>query len=105
MGWALYLTAEDLNARENAHGNDSEAADSALDQAREFLRDLLKDGPMLVEEINAQAGKAGVTRSTLRRAKDKEKIKAVRQAVNGTPYAKTPWAWQLTRREATDQRR
>jgi hypothetical protein len=89
------LSAEDLNARENAHGNDTEEANASLDQAREFLRDLLKNGPMLVQEINDQAGQAGITRSTLRRAKDKEKIKAVRQAVNGTPYTKSPWAWQM----------
>ena len=49
---------------------------------------------MLVQEITAQAGQAGITRATLRRAKDKEGIRAVRQPVNGTPYTKSPWAWQ-----------
>ena len=39
------LTSEDLNMRESMHGNDTEEANSALDQAREFLREVLKDGP------------------------------------------------------------
>jgi RecA-family ATPase len=89
------LTAEDLNARECAHGNDTGEAQSALDQAREFLRDLLQDGPVLVDEIRAQARKAGVTEATLRRAKDKEKVKARRQDQDGVPPAKCPWIWHL----------
>lgn len=89
------LTAEDLNARECAHGNDSQEAQSALDQAREFLRDILQDGAVLADEIKAQAKKAGVTEHTLRRAKDKEKVKAKRQSQEGAPSAKWPWIWYL----------
>ena len=51
------MSAEDLNARENAHGGDTEEANASLDQARDFLRDLLKNGPMLVQEINDRLGK------------------------------------------------
>jgi RecA-family ATPase len=89
------LTADDLNARESAHGNDSEEAQSALDQAREFLRKILQDGPVLVDDIKAQARKAGVTEKTLRRAKDKEKVKARRQEQDGVPHSKCPWIWEL----------
>jgi RecA-family ATPase len=93
------LTSEDLNARESLHGNDTEESMSALGEGREFLRGLLKDGPVLVEEIYAQARQAGVTRSTLRRAKDKEKIKAIRQSVDGIPYTKSPWEWAYPTRK------
>jgi putative DNA primase/helicase len=89
------LTAEDLNAREATHGNDTEEAQSAIDQAREFLRDILKDGPVLVEEIRAQAKQAGITDHTLRRAKDKEKVRAKRRDLTGIPSAKWPWEWHL----------
>jgi RecA-family ATPase len=90
------LTADDLNARESAHGNDSEEAQSALDQAREFLREILQDGPVLVDDIKTQARKAGVTEKTLRRAKDKEKVKARRQEEDGVPHSKRPWVWEVS---------
>ena len=77
------LTSEDLNMRESLHGNDTEEANSALDQAREFVREMLKDGPVLVDEIRAQAKKAGVSEKTLRRAKDKEHFKARRMPQDG----------------------
>jgi hypothetical protein len=53
------LTADDLNARECAHGNDSAEAQGALDEAREFLREMLRDGPVRVDELRTQAKQAG----------------------------------------------
>jgi putative DNA primase/helicase len=87
------LTGDDLNAREYAHGGDTQEANSALDEAREFLREILQDGPLLVDEIKAQAKHAGITERTLRRAKDKDNVKARRQARDGIPPAKWPWRW------------
>ena len=65
------LTSEDLNMRELLHGSDTEEENSALEQAREFLRKILRAGPVLVDEVSAQAKKAGVSPATLRRAKNK----------------------------------
>jgi hypothetical protein len=87
------LTSEDLNMRESLHGNDTEEANSALEQAREFLREVLKDGPVPVDDIRAEAKKAGVSEMTLRRAKDKERIKARRVPREGIPSNKWPWEW------------
>jgi len=87
------LTAEDLNAREGAHGNDTHEAQSALDQAREFLREVLTDGPLSVEELLAAAKQAGIKRRTLDRAKDKEGVKARRVPTPDTPSNKWPWEW------------
>src|SRR5262249_32109033 len=87
------LTAEDLNARETVHGNDTEEASSALDHAREFLREVLKDGPLLIEEIKTHAHNAGVSYGTLRRAKDKEHVKARRRPLDGIPGNEWPWEW------------
>jgi RecA-family ATPase len=89
------FTAEVLNDLEVAHGNDTDEANSALNQAREFLREMLDEGPVLVDELRSQAKKAGITEHTLRRAKDKEKVKATRHATDGTPYTKRPWVWHL----------
>ena len=87
------LNSEDLNMRESLHGNDTEEANSALEQAREFLREVLKDGPVPVDDLRTQAKKAGVSEMTLRRAKDKERIKARRVPLDGIPSNKWPWEW------------
>jgi hypothetical protein len=87
------LTVDDLNAREFVHGNDTEEAQSALDQAREFVQEILRDGAALVDDIRAQAHKAGVSEKTLRRAKDKEGVRARRVPVEGIMSKKWPWEW------------
>ena len=87
------LTAEDLNARECAHGNDPQEAQSALDQARDFLREVLRNGPVLTDEVFAQAKQAGITIATLRRAKAKERVKAKKEATDGSSYTKSQWSW------------
>jgi len=87
------LTAEDLNARETLHGDDTQEANSALEEARRFLRELLQDGPVLSDEVETHAKKAGIAPRTLRRAKDKEKVRAKRQPQDGVSAAKWPWAW------------
>jgi DNA repair protein RadA/Sms len=44
---------------------------SALNDAQSFLSEILRDGPMLTQEILTQAKEAGISEDTLRRAKDK----------------------------------
>jgi len=87
------LTADDLNAREAGQcgGGDEDA--SAIEQAREFLREILSEVPMLVKEINFAAKQAGLTPRTVRRAKDREGVKAKRLQVDGGPSNTWPWAW------------
>jgi hypothetical protein len=87
------LTAEDLNARECVHGSDTEATNTALDQAREFLWEMLKAGPMRFDDLCVHAKKAGVSVTTLRRAKDKDHYKARRQPQESIPGNKWPWEW------------
>jgi hypothetical protein len=87
------LTDADLNARETIHGNDTQEAESALDQAREFLREVLADGPLRVDDLLEAAKHAGIKRRTLDRAKDKEGIKARRITIPDAPSNKWPWEW------------
>ena len=91
------LRSEDLNAREALHGNDTQEAQSSLDHAREFLREMLGDGPVSVEDLLAAAKQAGVKRRTLERAKDKEGVKAQRVPCEGVPSNKWPWEWYTPR--------
>ena len=93
------LTAEDLYARDTGHGGDTEEAHSALDAAREFLREVLTDGPQLVDDLFAHAKKAGVSEKTVRRAKDKEHVKARRRPQDGIPGNRWPWEWYYSTRE------
>jgi hypothetical protein len=89
------LTVEDLNARQYAHGGDSDEANTALDQARAFLRDMLGEGPVLVDVLRQAARDAGITWATLRRAKDREHVRAQRGEEAGISAPKQPWQWQL----------
>ena len=87
------LTSEDLNMRESMHGNDTEEANSALEQAREFLREVLKDGPVPVDDLLAAAKHAGVAHRTLKRAKAKEQVTARRVPDASVPSNKWLWEW------------
>jgi putative DNA primase/helicase len=87
------LTSDDLNARESVHGGDTDETNSALEAARDFLREMVKDSPVLVDELSAHAKKAGVSEKTLRRAKDKDHVKARRRPQDGIPGSKWPWEW------------
>jgi putative DNA primase/helicase len=93
------LTAADLNARATAHGNDTQEASSALEQACDFLSELLQDGPALASDLQTHARNVGVSRSTLFRAKDRLHIKAQRQHHADLPSAKWPWVWALPEAE------
>ena len=92
-------TAADLNAQQwarAARANDEEK--SALDEAREFLRDILADGPMLVDEVRQAARKAGISTATLKRAKSLKGIKAQRRPIEGKLSRDWPWEWPLPTR-------
>lgn len=77
-------TADDLLAAQGPHDDKP-----ALDEAREFLREILSAGPVSAKEIQRLAREAGVTDRTLQRAK---KVLGV-QAKKGT--FRGGWAWEL----------
>jgi hypothetical protein len=68
---------------------------SVLDDAIEFLRDELSDGPMWAKQIFKDAKDAGVSEITLRRAKTTLRVKSERQGVEG-------WAWSLPTKDVRD---
>jgi hypothetical protein len=73
--------------------NDEEV--SALDQAREFLRELLTDGPLLADEVSKAAKQAGMAMATLRRAKPLLGVTTRRRNLENVPYKQWPWEWLL----------
>ncbi len=77
-------TANDLLAIPITNGGTS-----ALDEAKEFLLEVLVDGPMEGDKVEGQAKKAGISKKTLWRAKKSLSVKSKKIAFD------SPWFWRL----------
>jgi hypothetical protein len=78
------LTAEDL-CREPENSETR----SAREEAEEFLKEVLKDGPVPQTEVAQQAEEQGISKRTLDRAKKSLRIKSKR--------TEGRWVWSLSR--------
>jgi putative DNA primase/helicase len=67
---------------------------NALDEAKEFLLEALKDGPVKKDEITKEAKGLGITDITMRRAKQALNIKAKK-----LKSKHAPWTWELPEKE------
>jgi hypothetical protein len=85
------LSADDLAAPPEVDEEDT----SALDQAREFLAELLKDGAMLYDEVLKAMKQSGIALKTLKRAKPLAGVKSRRRPVAETSSKDWPWEWYL----------
>jgi putative DNA primase/helicase len=65
------------------------AEHSTIEEAKNFLRDLLANGSIKTTLIEKEARGAGISQATLRRAKVDLKVKAVQDDFHG------PWHWRL----------
>ncbi|MBI4491733.1 MAG: AAA family ATPase [Chloroflexi bacterium] len=81
---AVQHTASSLLAQ-SADGEER----GALAEARDFLRELLADGPSPAKDVQREARAAGISEITLRRAKTALGITPTKQGMAG------PWTWQL----------
>ena len=61
----------------------------AVSEAVAFLREELANGAVEAKLVQAEAGRVGITNITLRRAREKLKIKPRKAGFNG------PWQWEL----------
>lgn len=68
-------------------------ANKATDEAREFLQDILASGPVPQRDVKGAAEGAGLAWASVRRAKDRLGVTAVRESV-GTSGAGR-WLWSL----------
>lgn len=90
-GAAVEGSAGDLLAQ--LEGLEPGKGDSpALSGAKGFLLDMLTGGPMLTTALTAEAKGAGISRASLRRAKDALGVQAEKAAGDG------PWRWRLPER-------
>jgi hypothetical protein len=70
-----------------------EGRGSSRKSAEEFLREILADGPVPSKEIEKEAKGAGISQSTLTRAKEALGIRARKE---GQPGSKDqPWVWEM----------
>jgi hypothetical protein len=93
------VTAENGAARIEWKGIVNLTADELLTadkseeaRAKLWITDKLKDGPVLSSEIEAAADKAGISESTLKRAKKTLPVKSKKDGPNGE------WRWHLVQR-------
>jgi hypothetical protein len=68
---------------------DQDNTGSVLSDAMDFLSYLLKDGPLPAKQVKQESSEAGFTWATIRRAKDKLKIKPQKQGMN------EGWSWEI----------
>ncbi len=84
------MTADDALATENGNGRKKPGPEPvARNQAAEWLRDLLRSGPMAAGKIQDEAKAAGYAWRTVQRAKDDLGIKPHREQFGGV------WTWRL----------
>jgi len=81
------LSADDLVAPQGRRPE----GESALDEATEFLRELLKGGPVEAKEVWDAAKAAGLSKATVRRAKKELEVETIRPKKVG----KDPHTWRL----------
>lgn len=86
------VTAEELLGVEKPRGK-ARLPSSALLEAQEFLREMLSNGPCLVEEVMKEASNAGISGATLRRAK--EELHITSKKTGGQFGGNPKWHWML----------
>ncbi len=84
----VHQTANDVLAEQGQAGNGKEEK-SALQDAINFLREVLAEGPVSAKEVYKQAADACIAQRTIKRAKDELGIKAKKQGMD------QGWVWIL----------
>jgi hypothetical protein len=93
-------TLSDLTASDLLNPNSGGRADGARGEARDFLADVLQEGPVPTEEVKRQASDRGISDTTLQRAKRELGVTSERVG-----YGRDgEWRWLLPR-DMSDQPR
>lgn len=80
----------------NVERVESAASHSAVEEAKEFLREFLNDGPKPSGDVLEAAEQAGLAQKTVRRAQKALGIKPLKTGMNGG------WTWSLPPKVAND---
>jgi putative DNA primase/helicase len=91
-GGALEGGARELIAQVECPPRDDDGPGPSVSKAVEFLRTSLAEGPCRSSDVEAMAQAAGLSRSSIRRAKDEIGVRASREGgAAGTGW----WTWRL----------
>lgn len=93
-GQFLWAAESPLIAEDLLRPQPTDEERSAVDEAQDWLREILADGPQPTNEIMKAAKKAGIAEITLRRAK-LGLVKARKDQSYGQRRGEAPWVWQL----------
>jgi putative DNA primase/helicase len=88
-----WLGESELTAAELL-GVPSDDQSSAVEEAEEFLRTLLADGPVAQREVQVAARDAGISMSTAKKAKRELGVQSVAVRVEGVRGVQG-WSWSL----------
>jgi hypothetical protein len=99
------LKANDLSMPPSTDTNNDR---SLVDQAVDFLQELLSPSPILATEVQSESKNAGFTMATIRRAKAKMSVKVRRRQSESEEQAsegnsKQPWEWLLEPHAQVDE--
>jgi putative DNA primase/helicase len=83
--------AVDMTADDMVRAETDRSRAPALEETKDFLRDLLSDGPNPVAEVKRAARDAGLTYDTVQRAKRALRIEP--RQIKGSAHA--GWKWAL----------
>lgn len=89
-----WLDTCSLTADELLQGEGPGRSDEKRQEARDFLEEILSDGPVPAQEVKDEADEKGIATMTLRRAKDALNIEKEKREFQG------PWMWTLPDEEA-----
>lgn len=94
-GEFLWCGTSELNAESLLSNHASDEEGSAIDDAIEFLKEDLADGPKAAKEIFKEARKQGLAIRTLKRAKAKLNVRSKRKNRPGEKRGEGEWTWFL----------
>lgn len=89
-----WLDTCDLTADELLQGDSPGRPDDKRQEARDFLNEILSDGPVPAREVKDEADEKGIATMTLRRAKEALNIEKEKDGFQGE------WMWTLPDEEA-----
>jgi hypothetical protein len=82
------IASEESDSSEGVDSSDKSVGSSAVDEAANFLRQVLAGGPILANEVKGAASAAGISLASIQRAKASLGVKS-KKTFTGH------WVWQL----------
>ncbi len=70
-----------------------DGAENKLEEAKAFIRLLLDEGPKKAKDVQSEAREEGVSKATLKRAKEELGVKSTRVNPSGEERGKGEWYW------------